>query len=149
MKSLKKYLEYAIIGLVFGGMSLMIYWLFIPYNLLTSEGDTVPLQKVVEEGDTIAFQGKVFCNKGVDVKITRLVVNETGGIFLLPLEFYAPKEEICAANRFRVELPEDIPPGTWTLLVRHQYQPNFTLRTITLETRSLPFKVVRKGSLNE
>jgi hypothetical protein len=149
MKNLRKMIEYIVAGVIILGIGLMVYWLFRPYELLTSEGDTIPLQEEVEVGGVIDFQGKTYCNKGVDVKVTRLVANDVGGIYLLPLEFYAPKEVFCAESKFTVELPKDVPPGTWTLVIRHQYQPNPTFRTITLETRSLPFKVIGEGKADE
>ena len=120
----------------------LVYWLYRPYDSLTHQGQLTAVTKTVEQGGVVEFVDGQFCNKGVDFKTTRLIKNENGGIWLLPLEFYAPAESVCFKNyKTQVELPSDIPPGTWTLVIRNEYEPNPTFRRVVLTYESTPFKV--------
>lgn len=138
-------LMYAALGFVIGFSFIIVFLLFKPYNEVRYTGPVTTDKQVYEVGDIVKVNVSGYCNNGQDVTTTRRVQNDIGAIYLLPLEFRAPTEPVCFENSTAIiQLPLDVPPGTWQIRLENAYNPNITFRTVRAVAVTNEFTIVEK-----
>jgi len=128
----------------FAGIMLVLYWMLWPYqDVWYADGDVTIDRGAYYQSQWVTVTAPEFCNTGVDTINTRSIGNEYGALILLPIVFYAPAEKVCFnPNSVTVEIPDDVPPGTWHLEFTTSYKPN-PIRTVEVTITTPNFEVVQ------
>lgn len=102
-------------------------WRLNPDERITFSSDVITVDKdTYQPGDSVVLTAVgTFCNDRVSTTITRRVSTERGFQELDNIGFYAPPVKTCIDNfQSSINLPDDLPPGRWQILLDTTYQAN-------------------------
>jgi hypothetical protein len=122
-------------------LSVVLFWMFYPYNVIESSPKPY---KIVESGKT-AYQGGVLSyeydyTKFIDAPVTVRKQFVDGIIFECPSLFtYKPLG--TGHVHAQIEIPETLPPGHYSLRIIATYKVN-PIREIVVENSTEPFTVI-------
>lgn len=116
----------------------IIILLVYPYKTIEFKNDPFPvLTKEVKQGENLEFIAQYCKYTNTYAIINRSFVNDL--IFTTsPIKAYRPKG--CHTVNIIVEIPKELPKGTYHLVNRYEYQVNF-LRTESVESETQEFTV--------
>jgi hypothetical protein len=138
---LLNYISYFVLIITFGIIITAGYWLLYPYNPIAF--NNLPFKvvnKTVKTGDTLIYIVD-YCKYNTLIPDARKTFVDQI-IYSIPAEAALAKETGCHIINIQINVPTNLPPGSYVLKITYYYQVN-PIRTVDVSVQTEQFNVIK------